>query len=300
MRMRRILTVFILLIIGMNSYASGYKSFSGEVSPKGAALGNSGFLNFHSDVVLHWNPAAMLTVDHRQFSFYTSRLFRDNNQYYVDYISRGKGSSAFGFAAFVNTISDIELREIPSPEPTGVTSSDDLYLLFAYAKELKNGTLAGASIKYMYTSLLGYSASGMGMDISVIKYLNSQLSVSAGIRNLGFSSKWLNATIDLPQELLIGINRNRLLAGNGYSFNVRLLSRLVLLEPKNSWINSLGLEYQWKEIINLNVGYSAGTDAYKYSGGVDIHYLKFSVSYAFRIGEAGLNNAQYIGLKMIF
>lgn len=276
--------------------ASGYKSFSTEVSASGASLGNMGFLLVGDGSTLHWNPAMMAFVQYSKVNLSVSSYLVDTHSYYLDYMKK-KGKMGIGVSLFLNNISNIELRDVPSPDPDGITSSQDAYLGFSLAKQVRDNFSLGANLKYIFTSLYSYQASGFAADFSAVRKVKEKYFIMAGVRNVGFSSKLGGVKVDLPLEFLFGTWVEKIITQKNNAISLGIQTHIVQVEPKSIIRISIGTRYEYKEKVNVNLGYQSGNDIYSFYTGIGYTYQRLVIQYAFALGRHNINNAQYVTIQ---
>ncbi len=154
-----------------------------------------------------WNPATInLDLDKRLSANYTS---------YIGGISMGSISYAHRFnrrsntfhtnLKYINYGSFIEANE--TGEETGTFNASDMIISLGYAYQIpKTDFFIGANIKFIHSSIAGYTSSGIAADFGFLYYNRYKpYRIAIVARNLGTQITTYNGTQEkLPLEIAIG------------------------------------------------------------------------------------------------
>jgi hypothetical protein len=249
--------------------------------------------------MLFYNPATISTLESSQGSVGFFKHLLDINSGYLCYSRQVADIGHFGAGIlFTNYGSFQERDEVGNL--TGSFSASDLALTLGYATELERGLHVGGAMKFIYSSIAGYSSTGLAFDAGVLYLIpDTRLALGASIRNLGvqlspyYSTRErlpldvaLGASVapkGLPLLLHIGIHR---LAEDAPAFADRLRAFSVGGEFTVSPVVQLRFGYDNAERRDLKIGSSSGLAGF--SAGLGIWVAGYRVDYALSsLGKAG-------------
>ncbi len=176
--------------------SDAYDFLQKGISARPAAMGNAFVaVSDHADSV-YWNPASLALMSMMKAGSVHSSL--DDFDMNTDAISFAGpidiGDSGFGLSFFRSSIGNIE-----SVIPTGCTSSDDpacrpnpqgffdeheTGFMGGYGFRVRDDLLAGATLKYLSMKFLGYSASGVGLDLGFLYSVAENVKLGGNLQNV--------------------------------------------------------------------------------------------------------------------
>lgn len=288
--------IWVVLVLASTLRSAGFQSFSNEISAASAGMGNLGFILLREDGVFSKNPALLSFLENKRIVVASNYTFMDTRSYYLEYNTNWK-KHPLGIAAFFNQISDIELRDVPSPVPDGITSVEDASVTFATTGWIRPSLAWGIGLKYGYSNFYGYRADAYSMDISMV-YRYKKMFFSSGLFNLGHISNKDGVNWDLPQELVTGLWVEELVKSSRHTLSAGVQGRVIFSDPKYTQLLSVGCEYSFHHQFFLRAGYEMGNDAYPLSFGAGLHYGRFAFHFALQTGDGELPNARFIQIQI--
>jgi hypothetical protein len=182
----------------------------------------------------------------------------------------------------------------------GSFTAGDLALSAGYAGTLDDDLTYGASLKFIYSQIAGYSSTGIGCDAGMLyRVPDSKVTLGASIRNVGAQvSRFADTPEDLPVDLSIGgsvvpkglplvvsLNFHKLNESVD-AFGDRFKSFSVGGEFTLSPVLQARFGYNNAERRELKIGTSAGLAGF--SGGVGITIEGYRLDYALSsLGKIG-------------
>ncbi len=304
--------VTILTLMALSSFAGAqsagtttFEFLKTQYSARGAAMSNN-LLAVKGDVnALFINPAVLSGIKKPQWSInYVDHLldFQAGQLAYtrpLDVV----GNVAVGLLYF--NYGDFEETN-QFGETTGRTfSASEFALATSISNHLGEGFDYGLSLKFIYSSLDSYNATGLALDAGLFytaPYL-SNTQFGFAISNLGFVlSNYTNASNDkLPLFLRFGFAKK--LEHLPLLFTASLNDLTLKTGDNMDFIKrfSIGGEFDISEVVKLRVGYDNGINrsvkplqGRSFSGvsaGLGIYWKSFRLDYAFSTyGDLGTLN----------
>ncbi len=310
MKLSRIYTTIILMGLtisawGQSAGTTGFEFLKAQYSARGAALANN-MVAIQGDInAIFYNPAVLSAIQNSQWTInYTDHLLDFQAGQLVYGLKSNKlGTLAFGLLYFnygdfqeTDQFGDFTGRDFSATEFALATSSSN---------NLGEGFQYGLNVKFIYSSLDNFNASGLAFDGGII-YAPSGISdfnIGISLSNLGFILSDYTPTADekMPLYLRFGLSKRlehlplTLLAS---------LNDITLKTESNSDILkrfSIGGEFDISTAVKLRLGYDNGvnqsvkvTGERSFSGfsaGLGIHWKKLRLDYAYSTyGDLGAQN----------
>ena len=315
---KRIVIIILLLLSVRSAYSQHIANYAGEFLQLGAGARSLGLggaaIAISEDVTAgYWNPAGLPALDYPMIGGMHDAKFNNTVQYDYGAIALPLGRSATVelsvFHIGINNIKDTRNAFIDRSgtgtfdgenylDYTKVTTFGNydwgVYLSYGQAKD---STFSyGATVKFIIRKLdADNKATGIGFDAGV-RYkpmpnltlaavgqdiTTTLLSYTSGTKELVSPTLKLGAaySIDLFSNMMHTIIP---VADLDIRFEGRKQISQVYLGPLSGDIH-LGLEYQFKKIVAIRVGYS---DIKALTLGAGIHLPKLSIDYAFQKFDA--------------
>jgi hypothetical protein len=255
----------IALILALSTLAAGslaqdkgtFGFLRNDVGARAAAL-NGSFVSMTNDPdVIFYNPGALPSLTESKGSAGFLKHLLDVNGGYLSYTRSLEGIGTLGAGIlYMDYGSFTETDE--SMNTLGTFGARDIALVAGVGHSLDEVTSVGASLKLIYSSIAGFSSSGIALDAGILYQIPSQnITLGASVLTLGTQLKTYSGTREpLPLDVVIGITKRPehlpvLLNLNFHHLTDEqsdLLSRLSQF--------SLGAEFLMSESVRLRLGYN--------------------------------------------
>ena len=272
---------------------------------RSVALGEAFTALVDDATATYWNPAGLSRIpNHHITGTYLNYVVEIRSGYLGYALPLGKDS---GFGVGITYFDHGKIQETTPDNPTGAGlgkyGANDLSAGFGYGRRFGQFYL-GMSLKGIYSRIHDYSAHAFACDIGGQSELfSNRLLIGLSARNLGIQTgAFIEEKAKLPLNIEFGI---------GYRlFDRSLLVALDVGKPlDNSFNYEIGIEYLFKEILSLRLGYrSLGQDLKSdsdfdiftgISSGLGIKVKNHNIDYAF-IPFNDLGNTHRISFTMVF
>ncbi len=297
------LTLCLALFVPVHSSAenSGTTAFSFLNIPVGArstALGQA-FTSVPNDVQgVPYNPAALATLTASQLSIQHLSYVEETSQEAILYGDAGRDSAiSWGFST-----NYLRVGNITRTVATGLSSGDgftetgdfstyDLSMGLSAAGPVSEVMKAGGTIKFIRESLGDASSNAGALDLGVIYHVQDDhaWNVGASLLNLGFASKFSEASVKLPMTFRAGVS--------GQPFSQWLLTADYAKRVDTEGEIGIGAEVTPKRFISLRMGYRYTFVRPDFGGLADIsagfglRQKQISFDYAFiPLGDLGMTH----------
>lgn len=303
--MRRVLLVFSLsLLLSRDIFAatnSGTTSFSFLNIPVGAratALGQA-FTSVSNDVqALPYNPAILATLASSQLSVQHLSYVEDVTQEALAFGHAGRQESmSWGLSTNYLRVANID-RTVATLLPTGdgftqtgSFSTYDLSLGASAAGPVMEDVVVGSTVKLIRESLGDASSNAGAVDIGAIYQANENRAwnLGASLLNLGFASKFADASVKLPWTFRGGIS--------GQPFSQWLLTADYIKRQDTKGEFAVGAEIAPKRFVSMRLGYRYQLNRpdlgglSDFSAGLGYRHKMMSIDYAFiPLGDLGITH----------
>jgi hypothetical protein len=284
---------------GQTNSKTVYSFLRSDVGARAAAMGGS-FMTMAGDAAnVFYNAAGLATLGTGRGEAGFFKHLMDINSGYVAYAQPLEEIGHVGAGVlYTNYGSFTETDE--AGNQLGSFSAGDLAVSVAYANTLAENLAYGAALKFIYSSIAGYSSSAIAADAGILYLLpESRVALGASLRNIGAQIDSYDETREpLPLDLSVG--------GSVVPKGLPLLLELSfhrLTDPADSFGNrfaafSLGGEFTISRYVLLRIGYdntrrkdlkvgdSAGLAGF--SAGFGVRYQQFNLDYALSsLGSVG-------------
>jgi hypothetical protein len=240
---------------------------------------------------LNSNPAGLAKLTGSNAGFVHADLF-ENTKY--DYLAFGRASKqgTFGVSAARVSHGSLEGRDA-NGAATGGFSAHDTAVSLAFARALGGRMSAGATVKYLESSLGERSGRSAAVDLGLQRGLTAgaiPLSLGVAVLNLGRAPRLGDTQEDLPVSYSAGAAA-RFGGFAIFSFDVRHRPH----SAKNKTSFALGTEYAMLSSVALRAGYAPLTDTSAAAGplkglgmGLGLKLGRIGLDYSFTpAGELG-------------
>jgi hypothetical protein len=325
-----VMVIVALLPLRESSGETGVAKYAGEfislgVGARALALGGA-YVALANDVTAgYWNPAGLSRIDYPEFMLMHDEAFGSlvNHDYAAAAIPVGK-SASLGLSVIRLGVDDIpdtrnagvdidgnvtyDPNEFSRIDPNRVTffNSADWAFYFTYSKRHSENFSYGANLKFIRRDLGDHSATGIGFDIGAWYSPWENLALGVNLQDITTTFlAWDTGRNELisPTLKMGGAFFLEALGGRfapAVDFDVRFENRRYAstahLGPVSIDVRA-GLEYQFKDLVALRVGYS---DVKQLTMGAGLHFPMLNIDYSFAKfdGVDQLGNTHRISLML--
>jgi hypothetical protein len=195
-------------ILGAPAVAGSNTAFDflrSDVSARPAALAGS-FVSVANDpATLFYNPAALATLEAPTGSVGFFKQLLDINTGYLTYGETFDDIGSFGAGIIYNNYGAFtETDELGTT--LGSFNASDLALSLGYANALDSNLYYGAAIKFIYSSIAGYSSTALAGDVGLFYAIpGTKATLGVSVRNIGTQlSTYLGTSENLPLDVTVG------------------------------------------------------------------------------------------------
>lgn len=307
MKLAVVLIGLILLVVNAFDCAFG----SGSVGTRGAqfleiglgarAIGmGSAFVGLANDATaVFWNPAGLVYIDKREFSFTHLWWFQDISYEYFVHAQPTKFGT-FGWGLGYLHMDPLHGRD-EEGEPTSDFRSSDMVFTVSYGNKIAQNIFVGGSVKYINEKIEDEMANALAFDLGWLHRTPlKNLFLGGTLQNWGGSLKFKEEPSKLPGSGKIGICYTTSLARNP----MNLATDLYIPSDGKTGLH-LGAEYIYSHMIMGRIGYKTETDLGFISGlsfGVGFVYVNigiYRIDYAF-VPQGDLGNTHTVSLTVMF
>ncbi|MBU0711589.1 PorV/PorQ family protein [bacterium] len=234
---------------------------------------------------LYWNPAGIALADKPEFCGSYTEWFADITHQFVGVVLPVSHYGVIGISAVFLSMDDMEITTIEEPRGTGeYFSAHDLSIGLSYARMITDRFSIGFTGKYISQAIYNETATGLGIDIGTRLITDFHgLVIAMNFSNIGnkmqlsgrdllcgydlnpnsssnlYTDAYLNTeSWALPTNFKVSICMD--IIGEGAAFFSSANHNLVLGIDGNHPTDgperaSIGLEYQWRQLVVLRSGY---------------------------------------------
>lgn len=266
-----------------------------DVDARAAAMAGAYTAVANDAAASYWNPAGLALAQNTTIIGMYNNWFADiAHSFLAVQLSTGKNATALSFN--YQNIPGIEIRDYNTEQPAGVVNAFNLCAAFSYATTADDWNIGG-SLKYIFEKYFLVSASGVALDLGVLKEnIFESASFGMTIQNMGKMSKLDQKASKLP-----------LIVSTGLSYKIPgFFDDNVTLEPDLQWIENekiyfkLGLQYFLSEYFVLRSGLRNGNAELLWTGGFSIIYNTFHLDYAYAPLEYDLGTSNRFSIGISF
>ena len=296
-----------------------------EVGAKAASLGGAYVAGVNDLSALHWNPAGLSKVGRQSVYATYMNLYAGVQHGYVAYGTSIGRSDYFGVSATYLNSGQMEVTNLNFPEGTGeFFSVSDIAIGLSYARNLTDRLSVGATVKFVSETIWRESASAFAFDIGS-QFDTGILGIKLGMAMTNFSTKFqfhgpdLLTSVDTDEQYDGNPETDAYLATDEWSLPLvfRLGIMVDLLGPESEILKNndhrvsfsfdgndpldhflrfnSGLEYCFRELLALRMGYHFNYDESSFSAGMglkmNVNSMPLNIDYAIvNYGTLGLVN----------
>ena len=301
MKSRTIILIIIFKIVannmGYSSEMAGFNFLRTDVGARYSALAGAAVAipgDVHS---VYYNPAGLAILGKRVASATYLKHVLDFHAGFMGYAQQVKGIGVIG-----GGINYIDYGTFDETDDQGKKSgrtfgANNFVVTASLSNVLFSHLLAGASVKYIRSSIDQYSAEAYAFDLGLIYRVpfTSDLDIGLAVLNIGQSvSAFIDTKEDLPLKLIGGFSKR--LAHLPLLFNASIYKHI-----DDDFQFNIGGEFTLIEGLFLRFGYNSTGRDQKVKGDLDsiagfslgfgFHWNYYNLDYAFSsMGEVGSLN----------
>jgi hypothetical protein len=290
---------------------TGVAKYAGEfmsLGVGGRALGLGGaYVALANDVTAgYWNPAALARIVYPQITLMHDERFGSLVNYDYGAVAFPVGRrSSMGVSLVRLGVDDIpdtrnagvdingnltyDPTQFSRVDPDRVTyfNAADWALYISYARAYSGNFSYGANLKLIRREMGDNSATGIGVDLAVWYHPTEELYLGANLQDITTTflawntgtNELVSPTMKVGSAYLIEALGGRF--APAVDFDIRFENRqsasMAHLGPASFDMHA-GVEYQFKDLVALRIGYS---DIKKLTLGAGIHLPKLNIDYSF-------------------
>ena len=230
-----------------------------------------------------WNPAGLAVLEKQQVSLSHNQWFSDISRQAVSFaypVSHGVFCAGIQYL-HMGDIEGYDIDGTGDPLRINNFTCRDTCGVLSYARTVRTGVSAGASIKVIEEQLEREQSAGFAVDMGAVYRTGGGISAGLSVRNAGTMSRVASVTESLPYTVNAGIS-GRLMDG-------KLLLSIDADKPADRGYGySVGTEFKMDRIL-LRAGYNPQNDFDSgFSFGLGAGFGQWSVDYAYvPYGELG-------------
>ena len=261
---------------------AGFVLLREGVGARAEAMGGAYTAVARDQTAAAWNPAGIGALMGKDFLVTHHSSFQEIQQIYGGW-AYGNGRSGVALSLGIHSVGGIEARTGPSSQPQGTFGIYEIIAGLTYAKRIKTGLYAGATVRALHESIGSEQASGFGVDLGLLyRFGMKGLTAGASYRNLGRMEVMDTQRTPLPGTFRAGIAwRAKWFSGS-----------LDLGAPRHGSVGvHTGVELRVKETLCLRAGYRTGHDIRDWSFGFGIQPGSWRMEYAYVPAAMGLDGS---------
>ena len=255
--MRNVIFLFLLSSSLAHAGSSTFEFLRNDVSARAAAMAGSFVAVTNDPNVVFYNPAGLGTLDAPRGSVGFFKHLLDINAGYISYSQSVGDLGSFGAGVlYTNYGSFDETDDLGNI--LGSFNAGEMALVMGYANLLEDNLYYGANLKFIYSSIAGYTSTGLAGDLGILYVVpESRITFAASIRNIGGQlSAYLSTKEDLPLDVMVGMSvvpRGLPLLLN---VNFHKLNEEVETFTDRFRVFSIGGEFTLSRVLQARFGYN--------------------------------------------
>lgn len=255
-----------LSAINEDAGTTGFNALKIVYSARAIAMGQALTGEARSPEGLHFNPAAIISIEGSEVGTTYSNYFMDANGGQVQYLYPRNKFIAWGFGLKYMNLGSIERTLVDQNGDlieTGETfGSYNLIASATMSRYISQAIDVGGTVKLIYDQLDDTSASAAVIDLGAIHHpVNERVKVGLAIRNFGMQLSHYSDS-DYKEKLPLTYA-----AGISYTMNERIFASFDLNKATGeNFVAKLGVEYSLYPSLDLRAGFRTNAGDYN-SGG---------------------------------
>lgn len=295
-----ILSIFLITVLTTGLWAKGAGTSGAIILEQPVGARACGMAEAYTAVrgeigVLHYNPAGLISLSHREASFSYQRGLADDSFMSLLY-GQPIGVGVIGGAFSYYTVGDIELIDLDGNEWT-VKAEQDFVIVAGFARQFLKKLAMGMNFKVISSRIVeAESGTAFAVDFGSLYYPPLEgLDIGLAIRNLGTKLKFINESDPLPLTICLGSAYQKSFGNQKIlmSIDFPFLVYEQILTP------TIGVEFDWREMIQGRIGYKFNIDDTGLALGMGFAYQNYFINYAFGLVNR-LENGHRVSLGVRF
>lgn len=279
--------------------ASGSEEITGlaflkiGVGARASAMGSAQVAVASDATALYWNPAGLALVEGMDLHLSHNEWFQDIRQEYVA-VAKRWGDHGFG-ASFSGLYMDELERRDDAGNFLGHFGFYDVAATVGWGMNMEPGFCLGASGKFLLEQIDDETATGFAFDVAG-RYETPlpNLSLGAGVFNLGPNMKFVAEEFSIPRTLALGAAYT--LPLSQWQGDLVMATDLVSYRGEDAKVH-VGAEYKFRGMASLAAGYKFGYDVEGISVGAGFTRGTLSLGYAYSAIDSDLGDAHRVSLS---
>lgn len=249
-----------------------------------------GFVGVADDAsAVYWNQAGLAHLENQEANLMHVTLFEGSMLDVATFVYPHPKLGGFGISFMRLGTGDIIKRE--NWDEIGKFSYSTWQLLLGYGTKVEGGHAVGTALKIVNQSMDNSSTYGIGLDISFLSQINSNLSVGIIFQDIIAPRLRLGERLEImPTSVNAGVGIKNISLGRGFIHNIGLG---VEKAEERSLKLHLGAESIYRNYFALRAGY----DRDNLTFGLGIYYYRIRLDYAYKFMD-GLTDSHRLGLSI--
>ena len=241
----------------------------------------------------YWNPAGLAFLTGKDVLFSLHRWVEDVKGEFLGFGWGGSGTGV-GVHVLYTEVGGIEHRVGPSPTPLGTFSTYEMICGVSYAGVLKEGVSVGLTLKMLYEKIFVDEAWGVAADLGILWRLGEEgVRLGGVVQNAGRTGRLRDEDIALPLTGKVGMALP--LEGLGGRW---VLAVDGVQEQGFPFHLHGGLEYGWRDMLFIRLGYQTVYEIRDVTGGVGVVWKNFRLDYSYAPLGAGFGDSHRFSVGM--
>lgn len=289
---RSILFLLILFLHGI-VMGNGFSSLKIGAEARSTGLGMAGTTLLDGASGGFWNPASFADRRGAGVMFSLHRWVEDIRSQVLGF-GWSNGGTGFGIYLLYTDVGEIEHRLEPSPTPLGTFTSHELVFGLSYGTTLWQGLRVGLTVKGLYEKIYVSEAWGVAGDLGVLWLAwEERIRIGGVIQNIGKTSKLEDEPVDLPLVGRLGV---------GVPFRVLGGDWIAVVDGVKErgfpWHMHAGIEFGYRKMLFLRVGYQSGYDIKDMTCGLGFSWKNIRLDYGYQPIGGGLGDAHRLSFRI--
>ncbi|MFZ0452347.1 MAG: type IX secretion system protein PorQ [Ignavibacteriaceae bacterium] len=260
MRNKFLFFLFFLFLTKISFGQHIYEFLRLDNSARAGALGGSFVSNNDDANVIFFNPAGLGLLNESPISFSYLKHLLDINLTSLAYSTEIEGIGRIGAAVKYINYGDFQ-GATENGEKTGNFSAGDVVFILGYANTLDKNFYYGINGKVIYSSIAGYSSSGLAADFGLHYIIpEDEFDVGFAILNAGAQLSAYETTKEsLPLDIVIGVSKRLAHLPLRLSLDFHQLNEKTDNFGQRFNAFTVGAEFTLSKALRLRLGYDNQT-----------------------------------------
>lgn len=272
------LAVLPAVALAGESGTAGFLSLRLGAGARSAGMGDAQVSLAQDATATYWNPAGLAAVKSTNFTLMHNEWLSTVRMETAS-LAHATSFGNIGLHFSGMYLDEIERRETAGSESTGHFNVFEYTFAGAYGRTVHRDVDLGVALKGLYSKLDDVSASGWAMDFGA-RYRTriAGLTFAGAAQNLGPKVKFIADEFVLPAVARLGADYQR----DVPALRGRMVGAFDFIIPTDGDAHQhAGLEYVYREMASLRLGYKANYDSQGLTFGVGIKKSGYHFDYAF-------------------